>query len=346
LNEPQDSPAVIEVSKIGWVGPLTIVCSVGAVLVVRIVAVAMLRPDPAFTPLGWAFPIIDTAVLTTGAVLVFGAIASTAATPIRTFRRTAGVIVTLSLLPALATAFSASWGGSWPNSLALVMMHLAAWAVCVRMLTTLTVRRPPDASGERNLLQRNVAYPTSRAVSSVAVFGLFALLMFPIHELAHYSTYRLLGIPLRMTLNTASPSDQALRRPIAELAGPLLNLGVAAIAAGAYLVGGARQWWLAELALAATMMRLVIYVLVVGAAVVTGSGLSLGNDEPIAARLWGLPSLSFVAAFAMPFGWIARTVAIAAWGRWAFPLVLRGAVMLAVGILVGNVLDSWLFPHR
>jgi hypothetical protein len=75
---------------------------------------------------------------------------------------------------------------------------------------------------------------------ALAVFLVFALLMFPAHETAHYMTYRALGIHLQMTLNTASPSDRALRRPIAELAGPLFNLGVAAISAVLFLKTSAR----------------------------------------------------------------------------------------------------------
>lgn len=143
MTTPEDSPSAIELSRIGWVGPLAIVSSVGAVLIVRIIAVAVLRPDPTFTPLGWTFPIVDTAILTTGAVLIFGAMAGAAATPIRTFRRTAAVVLVLSLIPPIAAAFGRSWGGNWANTFALVLMHLAAWAVCVTMLTRLTVRREP-----------------------------------------------------------------------------------------------------------------------------------------------------------------------------------------------------------
>jgi hypothetical protein len=145
----EDSPSAIDLSRIGWVGPLAIVSSVGAVLIVRIIAVAVLRPDPTFTPLGWAFPIVDTAILTTGAVLVFGAMAGAAATPIRTFRRTATVVLVLSLSPPIATAFATSWGGNWANTLALIVMHLVAWAVCVTMLTRLTVRRGPSSQWVR-----------------------------------------------------------------------------------------------------------------------------------------------------------------------------------------------------
>jgi hypothetical protein len=68
-----------------------------------------------------------------------------------------------------------------------------------------------------------------------ALFALCTLLLFPLHESAHYLTYRLLGVHLHMTLNTASPRDQSQRKPIAELAGPLLNLVVAS-------AGNAHDW--------------------------------------------------------------------------------------------------------
>jgi len=131
----------LDISKIGWVGPLSVVASVVAVQAVRIIAVAALNPKPSFTPLGWAFPVIDTAILTSGAVLIFGAIASAASRPIRTFRRVASVVLVFSIIPALATAKATNWGGSWANSTALVLMHVAAWWVSVTMLTRLTVRK-------------------------------------------------------------------------------------------------------------------------------------------------------------------------------------------------------------
>jgi hypothetical protein len=79
--------------RLVWVGPLTVVTSIAVVLVVRIAAVALLRPPPEFTPLGWDSPIV-----LTGAP-----------------------------------------GATWPNALALMLMHVAAWAVSTWMLTRLTV---------------------------------------------------------------------------------------------------------------------------------------------------------------------------------------------------------------
>jgi hypothetical protein len=51
------------------------------------------------------------------------------------------------------------------------------------------------------------------------LFAMFTLLLFPVHEFGHYITYRLLSVHLQVTLNTACPDDQSLRRPLAELVG-------------------------------------------------------------------------------------------------------------------------------
>ncbi len=181
------------------------------------------------------------------------------------------------------------------------------------------------------------------------LFAIFTLLLFPVHESAHYLTYRILGVHLQMTLNTASPNDQSQRKPTAELAGPLLNLIVASVAALAYRnLHRHPQWW-AALALASAMMRLVVYVLVVGASLVTGSGLTLGNDEPIAAHLWGLPNLTFVGGLTLPFVIIVWSVVRTFQGsraRTNLHVLGLGFTMLCLGMLVGNVLDPWLFPNR
>ena len=181
------------------------------------------------------------------------------------------------------------------------------------------------------------------------LYVLFALLIFPVHEFGHYCAYRLLGVRVQMTLNTASPRDQSLRRPLAEFAGPLVNLFVAFGTLALFRATGRRRQWLAAVAMAGAMMRLVVYVLVLAAASVTGSGLTLGNDEPVAAHLWGLPSLTLVALLAVPFVavvWdVFRSVRASAMGK---TLQIGGLVFITfgAGMLVGNVLDPWLFPGR
>ena len=74
------------------------------------------------------------------------------------------------------------------------------------------------------------ARPLSFGLPLYMLFVLCTLLLFPLHESAHYLAYRLLGVHVHMTLNTASPTDQSQRKAIAELTGPLLNLVVAGVA--------------------------------------------------------------------------------------------------------------------
>ena len=179
------------------------------------------------------------------------------------------------------------------------------------------------------------------------LFSALTLLIFPLHELAHYFTYRSLGVHLRMTLNTASPADQSQRVAIAELAGPLLNLAVATVATWAYL--RSRKTWLGAFAMASAMMRLVVYVLVIGVALVTGSALSLGNDEPIAARLAGVPGLTFVLVLSIPFIAVVVSILRTFQGSWTHKtghVLAFGLTMMCLGIFIGNVLDPWLFPSN
>lgn len=189
-------------------------------------------------------------------------------------------------------------------------------------------------------------------VVDLRFYALFAVLMFvlfPLHESAHYLAYRAMGVPLHMTLNTASPANQLLRRPFPEFAGPLLNLALGIFAIFMLRFSGrARAFWSAT-ALAASLMRLVIYLLILGVAVKTGSGLSMGNDEPIAAHMWGLPSLTFVCLLSVPFLYIVWS-AVHVWtgSRLSKAMHLCGLALVTfcIGILIGNVLDPWLFPKR
>ena len=135
-------PAVeINLRRLWVVGPLTVLASIAAVLVVRITAVSILGPSE-FAPLDWEPPIVLTAVLVTAAVLVFAVVASLATTPLRTYRHMAFVILVLSLVPDFLLPGSEP-GATWPAVSALMVMHVAAWWVTVQMLTRLTVRAVP-----------------------------------------------------------------------------------------------------------------------------------------------------------------------------------------------------------
>ena len=84
---------------------LTIAAAVAAVLAVREVAVRILHPDPAFTPLSPGSPIVATVVCTVMAIYIFVGMVSYP-NPVRTWRRTSAVVVVLSFAPCLLLAIS------------------------------------------------------------------------------------------------------------------------------------------------------------------------------------------------------------------------------------------------
>jgi hypothetical protein len=46
-----------------------------------------------------------------------------------------GLVV--SFAPDVIVALRRSWGGGWPEALALMTMHIAVWALCISMLPSL-----------------------------------------------------------------------------------------------------------------------------------------------------------------------------------------------------------------
>ena len=131
------SATKVMLGKLFWLGPLTILASILGVLIVRAIAVAILHPDPTPMSLGWVMPIIFTFILVTGAVLVFAAVARFAKNPIRTYQIIALVFLLISFIPDIGFAQSSMPGANWPNAIALIIMHVVAWAICVTMLPKL-----------------------------------------------------------------------------------------------------------------------------------------------------------------------------------------------------------------
>ncbi len=121
-------------------GPLTIVASITAVLVVRSVALRLVSRPARFAPLYIGPPIVDTAVLVAAAIIVFAFVAGTASHPLRLYRRialVALVALVVSFIPDLL--LPGRWpGATWAIAATLMIMHVAAWWVTVTMLTRLT----------------------------------------------------------------------------------------------------------------------------------------------------------------------------------------------------------------
>jgi hypothetical protein len=103
----------IDPRRLIWVGPLTILSSIAVALV------------------------------------VFAFVAGTAAEPLRLYRRIAFAALFVSFIPDLLLP-ERFLHATWPLVTVLMVMHVAAWAVTVTMLTTLTLgSRDEDDSPER-----------------------------------------------------------------------------------------------------------------------------------------------------------------------------------------------------
>jgi hypothetical protein len=127
--------------RLYWVGPLTIAVAIGAVAAVQQISLWVLRDLPAFSDnvLHSKEPAYATLVFVGGAVLIFPIIVDAAQNPLRTFRRLALGVMLVSCIPNLVAAFARDAGIEW-GMLALMTMHIVAWAVTTTMLTRLTVR--------------------------------------------------------------------------------------------------------------------------------------------------------------------------------------------------------------
>jgi hypothetical protein len=132
--------SAIQLGRLLWVGPLTVVAAVVAVQIVRFIALALLPQASNSMQLSvLGISVVFTAVLVIGAVLVFALVARFAAQPITLYQRITVIVLVLSFIPDILLARSSMPGASWPNSIALMVLHVVAWGVTVWMLTKLTI---------------------------------------------------------------------------------------------------------------------------------------------------------------------------------------------------------------
>jgi hypothetical protein len=121
-----------EPQRMLWLGPLTILCSVAAVLATRRVGLLIVPRPPRFDMLSIGPSVIDTAVLVTIAMFVFSGIASSGASrPRRRYRFVAFAALLVSFLPDVLLLR----GAPWPPVAILMAEHVAAWLVTVELLT-------------------------------------------------------------------------------------------------------------------------------------------------------------------------------------------------------------------
>jgi len=124
--------ADFEVSRMYWLGPLTIGSAIAAVLATRRAGLALVTLPRRFDPLGVGPTVVDTFVLVTVAIFVFTNVAaSNHERPRRRYRFIAFICLLVSFVPdVLMTA-------TWPLKSLLMTEHVAAWLVTVELLTRL-----------------------------------------------------------------------------------------------------------------------------------------------------------------------------------------------------------------
>jgi hypothetical protein len=145
-----EEPRFLKPARVLWAAAaLTIAAAVAAMLAVREIAVRVLHPSPAFTPLNTGSGIVATAGCTMMAIYVFVGMVSYP-NPVRTWRRVAAVVLILSFAPNILFAVSHMMGGGWPEAFALMAMHAAVWAVCVTLLPSLAITKEPPKTHTAN----------------------------------------------------------------------------------------------------------------------------------------------------------------------------------------------------
>jgi len=135
------SASAIQLKKLWWVGPLTVVAAIIGVLIVRVIAMAILTPPYAPGLEMIALPIVLTVILCTGAVVVFALVGRFAKNPIRTYIIISSVFLVVSFLPDIAVASAPFPGAGWAYSITLMIMHVVAGFVTVYMLIKLTTNK-------------------------------------------------------------------------------------------------------------------------------------------------------------------------------------------------------------
>ena len=117
-----------------WVGVVTVLGAVVVNTLIALAAHASFTVASTFAPLQFASLIPATGVAVTGALVVFAVISRRSPQPVRLFRRIAGAILLLSIIPALLLPAIGVYPGTTPPEVgAVLLMHLATALLCVVM---------------------------------------------------------------------------------------------------------------------------------------------------------------------------------------------------------------------
>ena len=132
------SATSIQLKKLWWVGPLTVLAALVGVLIVRAIAMAILTPPFAPGLELIMLPVILTLVLCTAAVIVFVLAGRFAKSPTRTYIIISSIFLVISFMPDILAVSAPFPGAGWPYSITLMIMHIVAGFITVYMLIKLT----------------------------------------------------------------------------------------------------------------------------------------------------------------------------------------------------------------
>jgi len=132
------STSSIELKKLWWVGPLTVLSAIIGVLIVRTIARMILQPPYAPGLAMIALPIVLTLILCAAAVVVFALVGRFARKPVRTYLIISIIFLLISFLPDIAVASAPFPGAGWPYAITLMIMHVVAGFLTVFLLIKLT----------------------------------------------------------------------------------------------------------------------------------------------------------------------------------------------------------------
>ena len=137
------STSSVQLKKLWWVGPLTVLAAVVGVLIVRSVAIAILPPPYAPGLAMIMVPIVLTVILCTCAVVVFALVGRFVKNPVRTYVIISVVFLLISFIPDLMVPSmgAAMPGANWGYAISLMIMHIVAGFITVYMLIKLTAEK-------------------------------------------------------------------------------------------------------------------------------------------------------------------------------------------------------------
>jgi hypothetical protein len=144
MERTMHAPATVEridLRRLWWAGPLTVIASLGANAIVRTLAFALFAISPTFHNLAWVHFTWVTTAAVSSAVVVFAVAARYADRPVGLYRRIATVALGLSLVPNVAMFFGDAPGQSPAAIATLMAMHVVDAGICVWLLPALTRAR-------------------------------------------------------------------------------------------------------------------------------------------------------------------------------------------------------------